>query len=129
MKFFIILIICAVSSAGVNAQANSIFKKKPWEETKLKLLLQDTLSKLKAVPNLSYSIPRQTKNGVYHIPITGTYLGENGRGDEIYSMQPDNMPCLVPGKSFASEMPVLGMQKVDKSQLPLLKKGENKAGE
>jgi hypothetical protein len=74
-------------------------------------------------------MPQQTKNGVYQIPINGVYIGENGKGDEIYAMQPDNMPCLVPGKSFASEMPVLGMEKLDKSNLPLLKKGDKKSGE
>ncbi|WP_147202554.1 hypothetical protein [Segetibacter aerophilus] len=129
MKLLALLIILTGSSAAVNAQSGNFLKRKPWEEAKLRMLLRDTLSKINPVPNYKSVMPQQIKNGVYQIPITGVYIGENGKGDEIYAMQPDNMPCLVPGKSFASDMPVLGMEKLDKSNLPLLKKGDKKPGE
>lgn len=129
MKLLALLIMFVGSSAAVNAQSENFLKRKPWEEAKLKMLLRDTLSKINPAPNYKLVVPQQTKNGVYHIPINGVYIGENGKGDEIYAMQPDNMPCLVPGKSFASGMPVLGMEMLDKSNLPLLKKGDKKPGE
>lgn len=50
----------------------------------------------------------QNKSMVLQLPLTGTNIGTTKNGDDIYSMQPDNMPCLVPGKSFVSNMPVAG---------------------
>lgn len=129
MKLLALLIMSVASSSAVNAQSDNLSKRKPWEEAKLKLLLGDTLSKINPVPNYKYAMPQQTKNGVYQIPLTGVYIGDNGKGDEVYAMQPDNMPCLVPGKRFTSNMPVLGMEMLDKSNLPFLKKGEKKPGE
>jgi len=129
MKAILFLVLVIFSVKTVNAQYENIMKRKPWEDAKLKMLLRDSLSKINPVPNYNYSMPQQTKNGVYQIPIKGVYLGDNGRGDEIYAMQPDNMPCLVPGKSFSSNMPVAGSEKLDKNQLPLLQKGEKKPGE
>lgn len=129
MKLLILLIVMIGFSAAVNAQSEDMMKRKPWEEAKLKWLLRDTLSKLNPVPNYKYSIPQQAKNGISQIPISGVYIGDNGKGDGIYAMQPDNMPCLVPGKAFISNMPVAGSESIDKSLLPLLKKGEKKPGE
>jgi len=136
MKIFFVLVIIAVTASSLDAQTNDIFKRKPWNEAKLKWLLRDTLSTLNPtpnsmnnVPNSGYVIPQQTKNGVYKIPIKGVYIGDNGKGDEIYAMQPDNMPCLVPGKSIASNMPIAGFDKTDKSSLPLLEKGDKKPDE
>jgi hypothetical protein len=129
MKPLIILVMIVASTASVNAQTLDIFKRKPWEEAKLKRLLQDTLSKFSIVPNLSYSVPLQTKNGVYKIPLKGVYMGDNGKGDEIYAMEPDRMPCLVPAKSFASNMPVAGVDKTDKELLPLLQKDKKEIPE
>jgi hypothetical protein len=126
MKLLLILVIASVVAVDTNAQQiNKMYQRKPWEETKLKWLLSDTLSRLNLVPNVKTVQPRQVKDGVYHVPINGVYLGDNGRGDEIYAMQPDNMPCLVPGKRFVSEMPIVGMEKNDKN-LPLLQKPEKK---
>lgn len=128
MKTLIFFIMVSISFS-VKAQDIHIQKRKPWEEAKLKWLLRDTLNKIGAIPKTMYSTPQQVKNGVYQIPITGKFIGDNGRGDEIYAMQPDNMPCLVPGKSFTSEMPVLGFDQSDKTLLPQLKKGDKKPGE
>jgi hypothetical protein len=35
----------------------------------------------------------------------GAYLRNNGRGQDIYVMELDNMPCLVPDSTFTSNMP------------------------
>ncbi|MDB5191113.1 MAG: hypothetical protein JWQ96_676 [Segetibacter sp.] len=43
--------------------------------------------------------------GVKRLPLSGKYIGNNGMGADIYAMQPDNMPCLVP-KAYKSNMPV-----------------------
>ena len=143
MKHIFILLILTICTVTANSQTNDIFKRRRWDEAKLKWLLQDTLSKIKPSPGFQNTIPNslhkapnalemmqlQAKNGVYKIPLTGVYVGDNGRGDEIYAMQPDKMPCLVPGKSFASNMPVAGAEKLDKNDLPLLQKGEGKSGE
>lgn len=129
MKFLIVVLVAAFSSLTVKAQENNIFKKKPWEEYKLKQLLEDTLSRIKplikSVPSRG-NVPYENEKGVVRVPLKGLYIGENGKGDEIYAMQPDNMPCLVPGKKFISNMPVAGFDKTDKSLLPLLQKDEEK---
>lgn len=56
---------------------------------------------------------------VLKLPLKGFYEGTNGTVGEIYSMQPDNMPCLVPGKSFKSNMPVVKSEGTPDFQLQL----------
>ncbi len=103
------------------------------EEAKLKMLLQDRLSKLppgvnstNSVPNTKIMIPQQANYGVYKIPLKGVYTGDNGKGDEIYAMSTDNMPCLVPGKVFSSNMPVAGGKMLNEDKPLLLKKNPEK---
>jgi hypothetical protein len=129
MKLLALLIMFVAASSAVYAQSDNFLIRKPWEEAKLKMLLRDSLSKINSVPDYKMVMPQQTKNGVYEISNNGVYIGENGKGDEIYAMQTDHMPCLVPGKSFASNIPVSGMEKLDKSNLPLLRKGDKKPRE
>ncbi|MDQ6815379.1 MAG: hypothetical protein M3040_16715 [Bacteroidota bacterium] len=129
MKLLILLVIMVGSGVAVKAQYENLMKRKPWNEAKLKMLLRDKLSKVNPLSHYKYEVPQQTKDGVSHIPITGAYIGDNGNGDGMYAMQPDNMPCLVPGKGFTSKMPVVGSENIDKSLLPLLQKGDKKLGE
>jgi hypothetical protein len=129
MKFLISLVVIVLSSVAANAQFDNIFKRKPWENAKLQRLLKDSLSKFGTVPDLMTVAPQQVKNGVYKLPLKGIYLGENGKGDEVYAMTPDNMPCLVPGKGFVSNMPVAGIDKSQKDLLPLLEKDKKEIPE
>jgi hypothetical protein len=131
MKPLVFLIIIAFSSVSVNAQSESLFKRKPMEEAKLKRLLQDPLSNLppnstsiNPPPAARILLAQQTNNGVFKIPLKGVYVGDNGKGDEIYAMSTDNMPCLVPGKEFKWGMPVVGGSILGKNK-PLLLKEEN----
>lgn len=124
MKIFICLSVIILSSVGANAQSNDLLKRKPWEDVRRKWFLKDSLGKFSTRPDVVTVTPQQVKDGVYKLPLKGIYLGENGKGDEIYAMTPDNMPCLVAGKGFVSNMPVTGFDKGDKDLLPLLKKDE-----
>ena len=48
--------------------------------------------------------------GVERMPIKkienkGVYRYNNGKGFDVYTMQADNMPCLVPDSTFQSRFP------------------------
>jgi hypothetical protein len=97
--------------------------------------LQDTSFKRKL---LNERMERDKANGVFRLPksivpysnkrlqrdsmpvlklkLKGEYIGNNGKGADIYAMTPDNMPCLVPDSSFNSRMAVKGskVQKLKK---------------
>lgn len=131
MKLLMLSLLAASFTLTVSGQNKNIFKNKPWVELKQKRLLQDTLNRI-------YSIPRLDPNnapgkitppdrGVMKYELKGRYIGENGKGDEIYGMQPDNMPCIVPGKQMHLNMPVAGEK--NNKDLPMLKKDREKFGE
>lgn len=123
MKYLMVLIMASCLTTTVKAQNNNIFKKKPWEEYKLKRLLQDTLNRLYSVPSFKHNSAAPSKKGVLKLPLKGTFMGGNGKGDDIYRMQPDNMSCFVPGKKFVFNMPVSG---IDKNLPSLLNYNEEK---
>jgi hypothetical protein len=62
------------------------------------------------------TLPVQPRNSmpVVTFKTRGKYQGSNGAGADIYAMEPDNMPCLVP-KSLpympAMRMPLPGKRK------------------
>lgn len=118
-----VLIMASCFSTTVKAHNNNMFKRKPWEEYKLKRLLQDSLNRLHSVPPFKNNSTANDKAGVLKLPLKGTFIEENGKGDEIYRMPPDNMSCLVPGKNFVFNMPVSG---IDKNLPSSLKKDEEK---
>lgn len=129
MKLLIFFATAIFSSAVVSAQINDMYKRKPWEETKYNLLLKDTLNRLFAVPPAIKNIHGKNQEGVYKLPLKGLYLGENGNGDRIYAMQSDRMPCLVPDKSFASNMPVASVSDIEIKPITLEFKNEKKLNE
>lgn len=128
MKSFLILITIIFFSISIKAQQSDIFKRKPWEEYKLKRALQDTLKPIFPVPAMPKNRAYTGDVGVLKLPLKGRFIGENSNGDEIYAMETDQMPCVVPGKKFKYTMPIAGISKNDKNYLPLLQKGEKKPG-
>ncbi len=110
MKVSFILLAALFYTVHAKAQQNNIFKNKPWEDFRKKELLTQKLKQMNPIiDNDKYSQPlvtEQNHKGVLKIPLTGTYEGNNGKGADIYAMQPYNMPCIVPDKTFTSNMPV-----------------------
>ena len=115
MKLLYILLLTACSS-GAWAQKN-ILKNSTGEDAKSNAF-RDSL--LKYHPGLkspffgpdrpsipTYKTPPADMS-VIKIPLKGEYTRNNGKGANIYSMQPYNMPCLVPDSTFLSKMPIAG---------------------
>jgi len=50
-------------------------------------------------------------NAVITKPLPPAYIGNNGKGFDMYESRVDNMGILKPDNSFASNMPVAKMQK------------------
>jgi hypothetical protein len=123
MKYLLLVPIAILCSIAVKAQKFEL-SKNPVEELKRKRLLSDKLKNIMPVTKQTFSNnqERQEDPGVVRTPIKGKYLGQNEKGDGIYAMSPDNMPCLVPGAGFQSNMPVAGYEKNNGVILPLLPK-------
>lgn len=73
------------------------------------LILYDTLPKLKSkkplliLPNLKQS----QKMPTVMLQNNGAYIGKLRHGFNLYQMNLDNMPCLVPDSTFISPMPLI----------------------
>lgn len=110
MKVPFILLAALFYTIHTKAQQNNIFKNKPWEDFRKKELLTQKLKQMNPIiGNNKYFQPlatEQNHKGVLKIPLTSTYEGNNGKGADIYTMQPHNMPCIVPDKTFTSNMPI-----------------------
>lgn len=112
VKLFFGLLTAMFCAFTVKAQQNNESKNKPLEEYKEKKMFYDTLKRVTPPMNGSRLIipflqrKYQNDKSVLKFPLKGNYLGTNDKGDHIYAMYPDNMPCLVPGKSFKSNMPI-----------------------
>ncbi len=79
--------------------------------------------------NKSAQLPvkEQDEKSVLKLPLTATYEGNNEKGADIFAMKPYNMPCIVPDKTFKSNMPVAEAGKYDKDFVsPFKKFQENK---
>lgn len=112
MKVSFILLTALFYTVHAKAQQNNIFKNKPWEDFRKKELLNQKLKQMNpAINNDKSSQPlplEQNNKGVLKIPLTATYEGNNGKGADLYAMQPYDMPCIVPDKTFNSAMPIAG---------------------
>lgn len=108
LAFLLLFSAFAVSAIG---QFEDLNKRKPWEDFKKKYNYKKGPD-IKILPKtLEGPEPGQPADGVYKLPLKGRFVGSTPNGDNVYAMQPDNMPCLVPGSSFSSSMPVKGVQK------------------
>lgn len=114
------------------AQQNNIFKNKPWEDFRKKELLTQKLNQMNVESNNNKNksallVEEQDDKSVLKLPLTATYEGNNGKDADIFAMQPYNMPCIVPDKTFISNMPVAETRKYDKGFVsPFKKFQENK---
>lgn len=128
MKIFFILLAALFYSVYAKAQQTNIFKNKPWEDFRKKELLSQKLKSIHPViDNDKYYQPspiEKNHNGVLKIPLTGTYAANNGKGAYICTMQPYNMPCMVPDKTVTSNMPVAESGKYEGFVSPFKKSPE-----
>ena len=127
--FFLLTVIFYIVHA--KAQQNNIFKNKPWEDFRKKALLTQKLNQMNFKSNNNKSAhlaeEEQDDKSVLKVPLTATYEGNNGRGADIFAMQPYNMPCIVPDKTFRSNMPLAETGKSEKGFVSLFKRfQENK---
>jgi len=127
MKYLLLIPVALLFCFAAKAQKTDIYKNKPWEDWKKKKLLSEELNKqLPQNDNLPVEPlqPQKEDAGVMKLDTKGKFSGMNNKGDRIYAMTPDNMPCLVPGESFKSNMPVAGVEKNSKTYyLPQNKEG------
>jgi hypothetical protein len=99
------------------SQLNNVFQPKPWEYQKYKaaqpkLTYRNQLKKSFA----SDSTEATEDKSVLKLRVTPEYKGNNGKGADIYAMQPYNMPCLVPDSTFHSRMPVKRSVMISKAE-------------
>lgn len=133
MKFSFILIALIYGSLQANAQQKNIFKNNPMEGYKRKQALSQLLRNMNPIINndkLAPNTARIENNGwVMKTPLTSTYAGNNGKGGDIYKMQPYHMPCLVPDKTFKFNMPVARYEQAGKNIASPFKELEKTEGE
>jgi len=120
-KYLLLLSMFTIFNITVKAQEISIYKRNPMKELKLKKLLQDSLQFLKHRQPATRTVAPPPEPGVLRIEIKGDFQGENQKGDQVYTMQPDHMPCVVPSKKVVLDMPVAGLEKKKDELLTLPK--------
>jgi hypothetical protein len=130
MKAYFFLLTALFYIVHVKAQQNNVFKNKPWEDFRKKELLTQKLNQMNVESNKNKPAQldeEQDDKSVLKLPLTATYNGNNGKGADIFAMQPHNMPCIVPDKTFSSNMPVAEAGIYDKGFVsPFKKFQENK---
>ncbi|HEX8460322.1 MAG TPA: hypothetical protein VF623_02785 [Segetibacter sp.] len=112
MKYVLLLpvaVLCCIAAKAQKFELN-----KSGDEMKRKRFLSEKMNSLPIDTSsvLVYNKQRQYDPGVINIPMTGKYLGLTTNGDSLYAMSPDNMPCIVPGKTFKSNMPIAANDKI-----------------
>lgn len=125
MKAYFFLLTALFYIFDAKAQQNNIFKNKPWEDFRKKELLTRKLNQMKFESNNKPApLPEkeQDEKSVLKVPLTATYEGNNEKGADIFAMQPYNMPCIMPDKTFSSNMPVAETGKWDKGFVSPFKK-------
>ncbi len=93
------------------AQNIDIYKRKPWEDLKLRNRFRDQLQDNFPLKKDSIIIVPNTNNtdvSVLRLKLTKEYVGNNRNGANVYAMMPYNMPCIMPDSTFYSNMPVSG---------------------
>lgn len=130
MKAYFFLLTALFYIVDAKAQQNNIFKNKPWEDFRKKELLTRKLNQMNFESNnksAQLAEEGQDQKSVLKVPLTATYEGNNEKGADIFAMKPHNMPCIVPDKTFSSNMPVAETGKYEKGFVsPFEKFQENK---
>ncbi len=109
MKTLLVILLSGCITSAFS-QETDFQKFRLWQKGKVIKQLPDSLKKKPNQPDdISIHSPREQGNmPVLRFENKKTYLGNNGTGADIYSMAPDNMPCLTPDSTFVSNMPVKG---------------------
>jgi len=84
-------------------QTNDIYLHRNLEDQKKNQALMDVYKRIYSNDTL---LQKKNQMPVLKLELKETYLGNNGRGSDIYAISPDKMPCLKPDKTFRSAMPV-----------------------
>lgn len=118
MKTSILILTVIFFSLRAKGQQN-IFKNKPWEDYKKKELLSQKLKQITpSVDNNNFlQRPAAGNKSVLIIPLTGTFIKNTGKGSDLYVVNTFKMPCIVPDKTFTSNMPIAGYDKSINSRL------------
>ncbi len=105
----LLLIIAVFTVTACYCQNADIYKRKPWEDPKLKNLYRNRiLPKYQPHPNIHvFRDSNKTTMPVLRFELSKRYLGSNGKGADVYAMMPYNMPCLMPDSTFKSNMAVI----------------------
>ncbi len=91
------------------AQNIDIYKRKPWEDLKLKNRFRNQLQnnlQLKKDSVIIVPNPNNTDMSVLRLKLTKEYVANNRNGADVCTMMPYNMPCIMPDSTFRSDMPV-----------------------
>lgn len=110
MKILLLIIAVFCISKGYS-QKPDIYKRKPWEEMKLKNLFRNQLQFNNKLKDTIILVPgNNTDRSVLQLKLDKSYMGSNGKGADVYAMTPYNMPCIIPDSTFHSNMPVAGFE-------------------
>ncbi len=111
MKILLLIITAFCITKGY-CQMPDMYKRKPWEDTKLKNLNRNQLqynNQLKG-NRITIADSNKTTMPVLLLELSKKYMGSNGKGADVYAMMPYNMPCIIPDSTFRSNMPVVGFE-------------------
>jgi hypothetical protein len=101
MKTLLILVGCFISFHSL-AQDQPDLKKlgRPFKLERKQALPKDTI----VLPNYKTVIP----NAITGVAGKAQLIGNNGKGQNIYVLPLDKMPCIRPDSTYKSNMPVAG---------------------
>ncbi len=94
------------------AQNIDIYKRKPWEDAKNKMLQRKLLYNDRLKYNKLTISDTIIDRSVLRIELKRKYLGNNGKGADVYAMMPYNMLCIVADSTFRSNMPVMKSERI-----------------
>jgi hypothetical protein len=94
------------------AQDINIYKRKPWEDAKNKMLQHKLLYNNHLKENKFTISDTIIDRSVLRIELKRKYLGNNGKGADVFAMMPYNMPCIVADSTFRSNMPVMKSERI-----------------
>ena len=109
MKTLLVLLTIFLAPKAFS-QLNDVFQPKSWEQKKEKAAKPQRVYKIinDATRVVNDTTDATGDKSVLRLKLTPEYKGNNGKGADIYAMQPYNMPALVPDSTFHSRMPVKG---------------------
>src|SRR4051812_18919933 len=115
MRSSLFLVALVFLSIQGKTQQKDMLKRNPMEEFQKKQRLNKLPRQMRphttadTLPVFSRKI--ENHNWVMGEPLKGTYVGNNGKGSDVYKVKGYNMICMVPDKTFKSNMPVAGNDK------------------